>query len=100
MIDIHKAVFEGLRKRPTYNDLINQIDKPFIDKYPDRKATRLRNSNWLTQLDGDTHQLMETVQSNMMKEQEKEMLLKEHAAATGSPLLHARAAAAVREAEC
>ena len=41
---------EDLRRRPTYEELINYIEivKPKI-KYPDRFATFLRNSHYLSQ---------------------------------------------------
>ena len=37
---------QNLRKRPTYNELINylEVEQPKI-KYPDRTATILRNSH-------------------------------------------------------
>ena len=44
----------GLRKKPTYNELIDyiEIEKPKI-RYPDRTATFLRNSHFLSQFDGN-----------------------------------------------
>ena len=46
---------DGLHRRPQYDELIGMIDKPLITHYPNRKATQLRNSNWLQQLDGDDY---------------------------------------------
>ena len=44
----------GLHKKPTYEELINYIQRdPDKIRYPDRQATILRNSHWLTQLDGE-----------------------------------------------
>ena len=41
----------GLRKRPTYNELIGYIEKDIKIKLPNRDATFLRNSPYFTQLD-------------------------------------------------
>jgi len=41
----------GLRKRPTYNELINYIERDIKIKLPNRQATFLRNSPYFTQLD-------------------------------------------------
>ena len=44
---------QNLRKKPTFNELINylEFEQPKV-QYPDRTATFLRNSNYLTQFDG------------------------------------------------
>ena len=68
--------FEGLKLRPSYDDLINLLDKPIINKYPDRKASQLRNSHWLSQLDGDSYRAMDELHHNMIKEHEKRRYLK------------------------
>ena len=41
----------GLRKRPTYDELIGYIEKDIKIKLPNRDATFLRNSPYFTQLD-------------------------------------------------
>ena len=49
----------GLRKKPTFDELINYLnDQPKI-KYPDRTATLLRNSHYLSQFDGNLFDLEE-----------------------------------------
>ena len=87
------SLMEGLRKRPSYKELINEINKPFIPSgsFPDRKAIKLRNSNWLSQLDGDSHKAIETMHLNMLKEQEKEHLLKSYSTSQNVSLSHVRA---------
>ena len=72
--------FEGLKLRPSYDELINLLDKPIITKYPDRKASQLRNSHWLSQLDGDSYRAMDELHHNMIKEHGKEGILKGYAA--------------------
>ena len=62
----------GLRKKPTYNELINSIenDQPKI-RYPDRTATLLRNSHYLSQFDGNLFDVDEQ-QKNVTKAQLRE----------------------------
>ena len=63
---------QNLRKRPTYEELINylEVGQPKI-KYPDRTATLLRNSHYLSQFDGTLLDLEEQ-QKNIEKEKLKE----------------------------
>ena len=77
---------DGLHRRPLYDELIGEINKPLITHYPDRKATQLRNSNWLQQLDGDDYTALQQMNHNIMKEHEKDILLKHYAQANGIPL--------------
>ena len=60
---------ETLRKRPKYDELINYIEskQPKL-KYPNRDATFLRNSPYLSQFDGDNSFInLEEQENNMMK---------------------------------
>jgi hypothetical protein len=68
---------EGLRKRPTYNQVVDYLEneQPKI-KYPDRRATFLRNSPYLSQFDGDSWIDLEEQESNITKEQLKEAEIK------------------------
>jgi len=45
----------GLRKRPTYNELIDEIEKDYKLILPDRRATFLRNSPYLAFLDSGVY---------------------------------------------
>ena len=62
---------QNLRKKPTFNELINYIEEeqPKI-KYPDRTATFLRNSHYLSQFDGNLFDLEEQ-EKQIAKEQIK-----------------------------
>ena len=71
--------FEGLKVRPSYEELISILDKPLDLKHPDRKASQMRNSHWLSQLDGDSYRAMDELHHNMLKELEKEGILKSYA---------------------
>ena len=62
---------QNLRKKPTFNELINyiEVEQPKI-KYPDRTATFLRNSHYLSQFDGLLE--LEEQEKQITKEQIKE----------------------------
>ena len=63
---------QNLRKKPTFNQLINylEIKQPKI-RYPDRTATFIRNSHYLSQFDGNLLDIEEQ-QKNLAKEQIRE----------------------------
>ena len=86
-----QLTFEGLKVRPSYDELINLLDKPVDYKYPDRKASQLRNSHWLSQLDGDSYRAMDELHHNMIKEHEKEGILKGYATSHNLSLANLRA---------
>lgn len=61
---------EFLRKRPTYNEMVNYLEneQPKI-KYPDRRASFLRNSPYLSQFDGDDSFIgLEEQENNIAKQ--------------------------------
>ena len=64
---------QNFRKRPTYEELINDIvvEQP-KRKYPDRTATILRNSHYLSQFDGNLLDLEEQ-EKNIDKQKLKEI---------------------------
>ena len=64
---------QNLRKKPTFNELINEL------KYPDRTATCLRNSHYLSQFDGNLLDIEEQ-QKNIAKEQIRETEIRNLAA--------------------
>ena len=68
--------FEGLKLKTSYEELIHQLDKPILKSYPDRKASQLRNSHWLSQLDGDSYKAMDELHHEIMKENDKENVTK------------------------
>ena len=71
---------QNLRRRPTYNELINylEVEQPII-KYPDRTATFLRNSHYLSQFDGNLLDVEEQ-EKNIEKEKLKESEIRKIAA--------------------
>ena len=60
---------QHLHKRPHFDELVNYIEykQPKIH-YPNRDATFLRNSPYLSQFDGDSWIDLEEQQNNMLKE--------------------------------
>ena len=85
-----QIIIEGLKVRPSYEDLINILDKPLDLKYPDRKASQMRNYHWLSQLDGDSYRIMDELSHNINKEHEKEYLLRGYASTHNISLAAAR----------
>ena len=73
-----RSAILGLRKRESYNELINDLNHDPIGKYPDRTASQIENSNYLSQLRGGFEQ-MYLQNENIMKQQQKEILLREEA---------------------
>ena len=45
--------FQGLKKRPLFDEIVGYIEtKQQMMKYPDRTATRIKDSHYYTNLDG------------------------------------------------
>ena len=66
----------GLKKRPTYDELVNSLDVDQIKHYPDRQATGFENSNYMSQLALGFQEV--TIQNDrMMKEKTKSILFQE-----------------------
>ena len=62
----------------TYQELINYLEnEQEIIRYPDRTDNFLRDSPYLTQLDGEGQRTLEEQQLNTMKQQEKERILRD-----------------------
>lgn len=72
-----KTLKQSLRKRPTYNELIDYLenDQPII-KYPDRMATFLRNSPYLSKYDDPSMLDLEEQENKMERERMKEAEVK------------------------
>jgi hypothetical protein len=85
-------MFTGLKKRPTYNELVHEIETdPHRIHYPDRRATQLRESPYLTQLDGEGMRQMEMFEINKIKNQQKKHMLQEIANNTGQSIAEVQA---------
>ena len=73
-----RSAILGLRKRETYEELINDISQDMINKYPDRSASQMENSNYLSQLRGGFEE-MEKQNDAVQKEKQKQILIQDEA---------------------
>jgi hypothetical protein len=73
-----KKAILGLRKRETYEELINDLNHDPITNYPDRRASEIENSNYMSQLRGGFEEML-LQNDNLLKEKQKDLLLKEEA---------------------
>ena len=79
-------MLKGLRKRESYEELINELGEDPIKKYPNRDATQIENSNFMSQLASGFREVIEQ-HDRVLKEQTKELLLQE-ISATSSRTSH------------
>ena len=90
---MHKIKYNGLRKRETYDQLVDFIERdPVIIHYPDRRAFQFRESHYLTQLDGEGMRQMESLEINRFKEREKKHILQHMSTQTGHSVAELAAA--------
>jgi len=89
--------YHGLRERPHYEDIVNYlaIDKPKTNYPFDRKATILRNSPYMTMLDGENGMDLQDFENRLEKDKLRDIILREHAGSTGESLASSRASASV-----
>ena len=73
----------GLRQRPTYNELIEEIQLDEKIKLPNRQAKFLRESPYLSFLDGETLMEMNAQQENADKQTQVEQAIRQQATASG-----------------
>jgi hypothetical protein len=78
-------MLKGLRKRETYDELINELEEDPIKKYPDRRASQIDNSNHMSQLASGFREVVEQ-NERLMKEKTKQLLLQD--LASSSSLSH------------
>ena len=79
-------MLKGLRKRESYEELINELGEDPIKRYPNRDATQIENSNFMSQLASGFREVIEQ-HDRVLKEQTKELLLQE-ISATSSRTSH------------
>ena len=71
-----------LRKRPTYNELIQEIEEDVRIVLPDRRAKFLRDSPYLSYLDNETYLEVEDQQKQIGIQQQKEASIREQTASS------------------
>ena len=74
---------QELRKRPTYNELIQEIEEDVRIVLPDRRAKFLRDRPYLSYLDNETYLEVEDQQKQIGIQQQKEASIREQAASSG-----------------
>jgi hypothetical protein len=85
---------QGLKRKPTYNELIEQVENSddIIKKYPDRRALFMRNHPYLTVLDGESYMdALDSQQDTIVKEQQKDLMIRTYSAQTGTSHLENKA---------
>ena len=89
--------YHGLRERPHYEDIVNYLatEKPKKDYPFDRKATILRNSPYMTMLDGENGMDLTDFENRLEKDKLRDILIKENARNTGESIASSRASASV-----
>ena len=94
---IRNINYHGLRERPHYEDIVNYLatEKPKKDYPFDRKATILRNSPYMTMLDGENGMDLTDFENRLEKDKLREILIRENARNTGESLASSRASASV-----
>lgn len=80
MKTVHVKNVAGLRDRPTYEELIDYIETSNDKiKMPDRRAQFLRNSFYLSQLDGEGMRQQEQMEQMRDAMQDRELLVRQFA---------------------
>ena len=74
---------EGLRERPSYNKLINEIATDQKIKLPDRRAKFMRDSPYLSFLDNETYLEMEDQQQKLNAQQQAQQTIQQVASSSG-----------------
>ncbi len=75
----------GLQRRDKYEEIVDYLEHGQEKiRYPNRRAKQMRESPYLTQLDGEGMMDMHVQQLNAMKEQQKEHAIRKIAASSAS----------------
>ena len=80
-------MLKGLKKRESYEELINELGEDPIKRYPNRSASQIENTNYMSQLASGFKEVIEQ-HDRVLKEQTKELLLQEIAAAPNAASHH------------
>ena len=79
-----KINYVGLKKRDTYDEIVNYIETdPNKIRYPNRDATLIEQSHYMKMLGGQDYVDMEQQQNNAIKESMKDGLIRRVAGNTG-----------------
>eukprot|EP00971_Amphidinium_carterae_P275770 5472047-Amphidinium_carterae.1 len=94
MIPKVKNTLQGLTKMKTVEDINVEINNGnAVLKLPDRQSKFLRNSFELSQLDGEGARQLDELNMNLMKEQEKQIILRSISINSNGSISHGEARA-------
>ena len=86
-----KIIPMGLNKKPTFNELIHYINfGQEVISYPNRYARQIRDSPWLSQIDGEDSSQIEAQQQKQAKIQQRNAIIVEVAREAGVGAAEAR----------
>ena len=74
---------DGLRQKPSYNQLIDEIATDQKIKLPDRRAKFMRDSPYLSFLDNETYLEMEDQQNKLNAQQQAQQTIQQVASSSG-----------------
>jgi len=90
--------YNGLTERPHYVSIVDYLEEEQPKtNYPfDRTATIIRNSPYMTKLDGETGVDLQDFENRLEKDKLRQVILREQASTTGLTVQEAEAKAAVK----
>jgi hypothetical protein len=68
----------GLKRRLTYDELLGKLNVDPIKKYPDRRATEIENSHYMSQLASGFREVLDQ-HDRVLKEKTKALVLQDYA---------------------
>ena len=84
--------YEGLRKRDSYEEILNYIHNQPLLKYPERSATRLIQSPYFTKFNGGASLELDDQEKSLSMEKMKQEILRAIAGSGGKGIGKLRAA--------
>jgi len=90
--------YNGLTERPHYVSIVDYLEneQPKTNYPFDRTATIIRNSPYMTKLDGETGVDLQDFENRLEKDKLRQIILREQASTTGLTVPEAKAKAAVK----
>ena len=90
--------YNGLTERPHYVSIVDYLEneQPKTNYPVDRTATIIRNSPYMTKLDGETGVDLQDFENRLEKDKLRQVILREQASTTGLTVPEAKAKAAVK----
>ena len=75
-----RDTYRGLQRVPTFDEVVQRVNDPIFKKYPDRRATFMENSPYLSNLRGEGFmEALNMQQSSQIKEQQRQLMIRNYA---------------------